>query len=50
MKKKFLLVAAIASVIGFASCNGDQIEAQQRQIDSLTNVNDMLQKDRKSVV
>ncbi|MBQ4033878.1 MAG: hypothetical protein II623_00290 [Paludibacteraceae bacterium] len=48
MKKKFLLVAAIASVIGFASCNGDQIEAQQRQIDSLTNVNDMLQKQNQS--
>lgn len=48
MKKKFLLVAAIASVIGFASCNGDQIEAQQRQIDSLTNVNDMLSKQNQS--
>ena len=48
MKKNFLLVAAIASVIGFASCNGDQIEAQQKQIDSLIGVNDMLQKQNAS--
>lgn len=44
MKKNFLLVAAIASVLGFASCNGDEIERLQNSVDSLKNENDMLQK------
>lgn len=44
MKKNFLLVAAIASVLGFASCNGDEIARLQNSVDSLKNENDMLAK------